>query len=167
MTTAKRSLWIQIAALPGWILLCFSAALIGGLGSMSAPVFYGQLIQPEWAPPVWMFGRVWTVLYTLMGIAAWLVWRNGPSPSVNKAIKLFIVQLGFNALWSWMFFAWRLGGGAFAEIVLLWILIALNLILFWRIQKFAGLLFVPYLIWVAIAAALNWSLWQANLGILG
>lgn len=167
MSDNQRPLWIQIAALPGWILLCFAAAAIGGLGSMSAPVLYGQLVQPEWAPPVWVFGRVWTVLYILMGVAAWLVWRKGPTPAVRSALMLFFVQLGFNALWSWMFFAWRLGGGAFAEIVLLWLLIALTQRVFWRIQPVAGLLFVPYLVWVSIAAALNWSLWQANPGILG
>ncbi len=166
MTTNQRPLWIQTLALLGWILLCFTAAAIGGFGSMSAPTFYGQLVQPEWAPPVWLFGRVWTVLFTLMGISAWLVWRKGPSELVRNALLLFLVQLGFNALWSWMFFAWRLGGGAFAEIVLLWLLIALNMRAFWSIQPLAGMLFVPYLVWVTIAAALNWTLWQANPGIL-
>jgi tryptophan-rich sensory protein len=155
------------AGLAGWILFSFAAAAIGGLASAGAGSFYAELSRPAWAPPAWLFGPVWTVLYLLIGIAAWLVWRERGFAGARTALALFVVQLGANALWTWLFFAWRRGSLAFAEIVLLWILIAATVISFWRIRMLAGALLLPYLIWVSFAAALTWSVWQRNPEILG
>jgi tryptophan-rich sensory protein len=155
------------AGLVGWILFSFAAAAIGGLASAGAGSFYAELSRPAWAPPAWLFGPVWTVLYLLIGIAAWLVWRERGFAGARTALALFVGQLGANALWTWLFFAWRQGSLAFAEIVLLWILIAATVISFWRIRMLAGALLLPYLIWVSFAAALTWSVWQRNPEILG
>lgn len=102
-----------------------------------------------------------------MAVAAWLVWRTAPASTVRFALGLFLVQLAVNALWSWLFFAWRLGGWAFAEVVLLWVLIAGTVVAFWRIKPLAGLLLLPYLAWVGFAAVLNGWLWLANRELLG
>lgn len=118
------------------------------------------------APPE-AFGPVWTILYVLMGLAAWLVWREGGFRAAKPALTLFLVQLALNALWTWIFFAWQRGGLAFAEILLLWALIVATLISFWRIRPLAGALLVPYLLWVTFAAALTWSVWRLNPQVLG
>ena len=107
-------------AFVAWLAASFAAAALGGIATLQAPEFYAELVQPEWAPPGWVFGPVWTTLYFLMGVAAWRVWRKD---RFGFPIYLFVVQLAFNALWSWLFFAWRMGGAAFLEVVLLWALI--------------------------------------------
>jgi translocator protein len=157
----------QILGLAGWLGASFLAAAIGGAASIEAAPFYARLVQPDWAPPASLFGPVWTVLYVLMGIAAWLVWRVGGFAATRSALALFLVQLLFNALWSWLFFAWHRGALAFAGILLLWALIAATLVSFWRIRPLAGALLLPYLLWVGFAAALNFALWQLNPGLLG
>ena len=164
MTMTKTK---QFLGLIGWLVLSFAASAVGAIASIQAQSFYGQLVQPAWAPPPAVFGPVWTVLYALMAIAAWLVWRVGGGRSNRLALSFFLVQLAFNALWSWLFFAWHLGALAFADILLLWILIVATLLSFWRIRPVAGALLVPYLLWVSFAAALNYSLWQLNPQILG
>lgn len=164
---SSRSPALQAAMLLFFIIVCFAAAAVGAIGSMNAPQFYGQLVQPEWAPPTWLFGPVWSLLYAAMAFAAWLVWRKGPSAAVTIALVVFFLQLALNALWSWMFFAWQLGAGAFIEILMLWLLIALCIVLFRRIQPLSAYLLWPYLAWVSFASALNFALWQANPGILG
>lgn len=157
----------QYMGLAGWLLLAFIAAAIGAVASVNAASFYQQLQQPSWAPPAGVFGPVWTTLYTLMGIAAWLVWREKPTQNVRPALTLFVVQLALNALWSWLYFVWHLGAVAFAGTVVLWLLILATLIAFWRIKPLAGALLVPYLAWVTLATALTWSTWHLNLQILG
>src|SRR3546814_2350052 len=99
-----------------WLASSFSAAAIGVSASIQAVPFYTQLVRPGWAPPPDIFGPVWTVLYALMGIAAWLVWRVGGFRAARAALTLFLVQLAVNALWSWLFFGWHLGALAFADI---------------------------------------------------
>ena len=135
-------------------------------GAASAGVFYGELIRPAWAPPAWLFGPVWTVLYLLMAVAAWSVWRAAPFAATRAALGLFAAQLVANALWSWLFFAWRQGGWAFAEVVVLWLLIAATALAFRRVSPLAAALLAPYLAWVTFAAALNWTLWTTNRGLL-
>lgn len=157
----------QILGFVGWLATSFVAAAIGGTASIRAAPFYAQLVRPEWAPPQSLFGPVWTVLYALMGVAAWLVWREGGFRSARTALVLFLVQLAVNALWSSLFFAWHLGGAAFADIIVLWLLIVATLVAFWRIRPLAGALLVPYLLWVSFAAALNYSVWQLNPQMLG
>lgn len=109
----------QILGFLGWLCLCFAAATLGALASAQAGSFYRSLVRPHWAPPGWLFGPVWTVLYILMAISAWLIWRENGFRKSWLALSLFIVQLTVNALWTWLFFVWHLGGLAFAEILIL------------------------------------------------
>ena len=157
----------QIIGLVGWLVVTFVAAAIGGAASVNAGSFYTQLVLPEWAPPAWIFGPVWTVLYVAMGIAAWLIWRADGFRAVRGALTLFLAQLALNALWSWLFFGWHHGALAFADILLLWVLIIATLIAFWRVRALAGWLLVPYLLWVSFASALNYAVWQLNPQSLG
>jgi benzodiazapine receptor len=162
LTKAQR-----ITGLVGWLLICFITAAIGAAASVQAENFYGQLVQPGWAPPSWVFGPVWSVLYAVMGFAAWLVWRVGGFAFARIALTLFLVQLVLNALWSWLFFGWHLGALALVDIIALWLLILATLITFWRIKPLAGALLIPYLLWVSFATFLNYSVWQLNPLILG
>ncbi|MEM6511985.1 MAG: TspO/MBR family protein [Pseudomonadota bacterium] len=157
----------EIAGLLGWIVVSFAASAIGARASISASTFYAQLTQPAWAPPAWVFGPVWAVLFALMAIAAWLVWREGGFAAQRNALVMFLAQLALNVLWSWLFFAWQLGGIAFAEVLLLWAAILLTIVLFWRVKPLAGALLVPYLLWVSFASVLNLTLWLSNPALLG
>ena len=150
----------QVAGLLGWLLVVFVAAAVGAAASVDAPSFYAQLSKPAWAPPAGVFGPVWTVLYALMGLAAWLVWRS-PGPK-RAALTLFGAQLAANALWSWLFFAWHRGALAAVEILVLLALIVAMIVAFWRISRLAALLMVPYLLWVSFASVLTWAVWRSN-----
>ena len=152
----------QLLGLAGWLVACFIVAAIGSAASIQAGPFYAQLIRPEWAPPPAVFGPVWTMLYTLMAISAWLVWRVDGFAGAKPALLMFLAQLLPNALWSWLFFAWNLGGPAFFDILLMLAMIMATQVLFWRISRLATVLLIPYLLWVSFAAALNFSLWQLN-----
>ena len=156
----------QVMGLAGWLMVSFAASAIGAVASMQARSFYGQLAQPGWAPPPGIFGPVWTVLYALMGVAAWMVWRSGGLSPNRLALSLFILQLVFNALWSWLFFTWNMGLLALIDIIVLWVLIVATLIAFWRVRPLAGALLIPYLLWVSFASALNYSLWYLNPQVL-
>ncbi len=134
-------------------------------GSVDAASFYAQLQRPSWAPPAWAFAPVWSVLYASMGIAAWLVWREKDTGRLRWALSIFVAQLVANALWSWLFFAWRNGPAAFADVVLLLCLIVLTMLAFRRVSRLAALLMFPYLAWVVVASALTWSVWQDNPGL--
>ena len=134
---------------------------------MRAAVFYNEIIQPPWAPPAWLFGPVWTILYILMGTAAWLIWRKHGFRGAATALTLFVAQLCANALWTWLFFAWRQGPLALAEIIVLWLLIAATIGAFWRLDRIAALLLAPYFAWVTFATALNYALWRLNPALLG
>ena len=162
-----RSKMKQVIGLLVWLAISFVASGIGAMASIRAAPFYGQLIQPSWAPPSSVFGPVWTILYALMGIAAWLVWRADSLRVTRAALSLFVLQLAVNALWTWLFFAWSQGALAFADIVLLWVLVVATAVSFWRISLLAGALLIPYLLWVSFAAALNFSIWQLNPQVLG
>ncbi|MEO8166420.1 MAG: TspO/MBR family protein [Betaproteobacteria bacterium] len=157
----------QIFGLAGWLALTFVAAAIGALASAQAGTFYLQLARPAWAPPAWLFAPVWTVLYVLMAIAAWLVWRAKGFRDARIALGLFLVQLMANALWTWLFFVWQQGALACAEILFLWTLIVVTTVAFWQRQTLAGALLVPYLAWVSLASALSFATWKLNPGILG
>ena len=157
------SSWIGLVF---WVALSFAAAAVGS--SFPPGDWYAHLDKPAFNPPAWVFAPVWTLLYLVMGIAAWLVWRAPAQPAARRAaLGLFVVQLAANALWSWLFFAWQKGGWAFAEVLVFWVLIAFTCAAFWRIRPLAGALLLPYLVWVAFASYLNWVLWQANPAILG
>ncbi len=125
--------------------------------------WYPTLVKPWFNPPSWVFGPVWTILYVMMGIAAYLVWRKGLEESgVKTALILFSIQLGLNGIWSLLFFGMRSPGIAFIEIVFLWCAIVATLIAFFRQSKAAGALFIPYWAWVSFAVVLNFSLWRLN-----
>jgi benzodiazapine receptor len=165
MTIRSRS--TQITGLVVWLAVTFVAAAIGSAASIHAGPFYLEMTRPEWAPPPGIFGPVWSVLYVLMGLAAWLVWRNTSLRAARVALVLFISQLALNALWSWLFFGWHLGVWAFADVVLLWAAVLATIRAFWTIRPLAGLLLAPYLLWVSFAAALNYSVWKLNPHLLG
>jgi benzodiazapine receptor len=166
-TATHRPPLAQVLGLVVAFVVTFGAAAIGGFGSADAPMVYSQLAKPTWAPPPWLFGPVWTVLYALVAVAAWLVWRRARGATLVVALSLFGTQLIVNALWSWLFFRWRLGLASFLDIVLLWLLVAATGVAFWRVDRTAAGLLVPYLTWVAFAAVLNWTLWRGNPGVLG
>ena len=148
------------------LLVSFATAAIGALATQRAPEFYGALSRPPWAPPASVFGPVWTVLYALMAIAAWLVWKKLGFAGARVPLTLFAVQLALNALWSWIFFAWQRGSLAQLEIVLLLVMIALTLVAFWRVRPLAGALLLPYLAWVSYATALTFALVSRNPNVL-
>ena len=156
----------QILGLVAWLTISFAAAALGGLASADAEGFYRELARPEWAPPAWLFAPVWSLLYLLMGIGAWLVWRERGFRKASATLSLFLVQLGANALWTWLFFVWHLGALAFGEILILWLLILCTVIAFWRVRPLAGVLLFPYLGWVAFASALTYSVWKRNPSLL-
>jgi tryptophan-rich sensory protein len=157
----------QVIGLAGWLAATFVTGAIGAFASASAGTFYGGLVRPDWAPPAWLFGPVWTTLYVLMGIAAWLVWRDHGLRGARNALRLFITQLVVNALWTWIFFVWHQGAFALVEIVVLWLMIAGTLVMFWRLHRLAALLLAPYLAWVSFATALTAALWRLNPAVLG
>jgi translocator protein len=163
---SDKPLQRQLIGLVGWLVVSFAAASIGAVASLDAAFFYRQLSRPEWAPPSWLFAPVWTVLYVLMGVAAWLVWRSHGFKARRTGLVLFLLQLAANALWTWLFFAWHQGAGAFAEILILWALIVATIALFRSVSVPAALLLVPYLVWVTFATALTLSVWRLNPGVL-
>lgn len=156
----------QVAAFIISLVVVYAAAAIGGIGSANAPVFYRELSLPAFAPPAWWFGPVWTTLYTLMGIGAYLIWRRREQAGAQRALQIFAVQLVLNVLWSWIFFAWYQGALAFVEILLLLAAIVAMLVSFWRVNKVAALLQIPYLLWVSFATLLSFQIWQLNPGVL-
>ncbi len=153
----SAGIWV---ALGGWLLLCFSAATLGGL--FMPGEWYASLKKPSWNPPGWIFGPVWTALYTMMGVAAWLVWRRGGFAAQRWPLGLFLAQLALNAAWTPLFFGLHWLGAAFAEILLLWLAIASTIAAFWGVHRAAAGLLVPYLAWVSFAAVLNGTLWRLN-----
>jgi tryptophan-rich sensory protein len=154
---SRPQTWLALA---GWLGVTFAAAALGAL--FLPGEWYAQLRKPTWNPPNWLFGPVWTTLYLMMALAAWLVWRRGGFAAQRMPLVIFSIQLGLNALWSPLFFGLKNPGLAFAEIVLLWFAILDTLVVFWRVQVAAALLLVPYLLWVTFAAGLNFTLWQLN-----
>jgi len=161
MDYVSRRLPDDIPALGISLAAAAIAAGVGGLASVNAAAKYGLLEQPSWAPPAWVFGPVWTVLYVLMAIAAWLVWRTRP-PVATSALVAYGIQLVLNALWTPLFFGLGWRGAALAEIVMLWIVLAVTIALFWSRSRIAAALLVPYLVWTTFAACLNFSVWQLN-----
>lgn len=167
MAEARPGIAAQILGLPAWLLPGFATAGLGALASADAGYFYEQLVRPGWAPPGWLFAPVWSALYLLMGIAAWLVWRVRGFAAARTALSLYLVQLALNALWSWLFFVWHLGAAAFGDVALLGLLVLATCIAFWRVRPAAGALLVPYLAWVGFAGTLAWSAWKLNPRLLG
>jgi tryptophan-rich sensory protein len=155
----------DIAGLLGALGLCYAVAGIGGYAtSQSVKTWYAALERPPVTPPDWVFGPVWTLLYTLMAIAAWRVWRRqdpAPAPMRRLGLGLFAGQLALNLLWSFIFFAWQMIHAAAVEVVVLWLLIVATTWAFARVDRVAAWLMAPYIAWVAYASMLN--IWIAIL----
>ncbi|MEW5923169.1 MAG: TspO/MBR family protein [Candidatus Zixiibacteriota bacterium] len=155
MTTGQNIFGLVIA-----VGLCLAVGFISG---RSVPgEWYQELAKPTWTPPNWIFAPVWTILYIAMGIAAWLVWRQSGFATAAIPLSVFLLQLLLNGLWSWFFFGMRNPGLAFADIIILWLAILATMILFWMRQAAAGILILPYLVWVSYASALNFAIWRMN-----
>jgi tryptophan-rich sensory protein len=148
--------------LVSWLAVSFAAAWIGSRFMPGA--WYASLAKPAWNPPNAIFAPVWTVLYVLMSVAAWLVWRRAGFAGAGAALVLFLGQLVLNALWSYLFFGLHRPDLALLDIVLLWVAILVVAVLFWRVDWRAGALIVPYLLWVGFASFLNFALWRLNRG---
>ena len=147
-----------------WALLAFAAAVtlaaaIGALGVTGTSAEYNSLRQPSWAPPSSVFGPVWTVLYAMIAVAGWLAWRRA---GFTYPLWLYTAQLVLNAIWTPLFFGAGQYGLAFADIVVLWLLIGATIVAFWRVSRPAAALMVPYWLWVTYASALNLAIWQMN-----
>ena len=156
----------SIPSLLAWIFGTSIAAVGGAVTAKAAAEFYAMLLKPSWAPPAWLFGPAWTVLYLVMGTAAWRVWRDAGFRGAKVALSVYLVQLVLNMAWSYFFFVRRTGLGATIEVVCMWLAVAATLVLFWRRDMIAGVLFVPYLAWVSFATALTVSVWRGNPGLL-
>ena len=150
-------------SLVAFIILCLAVSSVGGaITATSVDTWYQTLEKPSFNPPDWVFAPVWTALYILMGIAAWRIWRFRSIANTVKALSIFGVQLGLNLSWSILFFGLQRIDLALIEIFILLAIIVLNAILFWRIDRLAGLIFVPYVLWVTFATILNASIWLLN-----
>ena len=152
--------WIKLIVS---IVACQAAGLIGGLfTARSVKTWYLTLNKPSFNPPGWIFGPVWTLLYLMMGVSLYLIWKQAGEQNIRFAVIVFILQLALNTLWSILFFGMHNPALAFAEIILLWIAILACIILFYPLSERASYLLLPYLLWVSFASVLNYSIWQLN-----
>lgn len=157
---------------PGWAVLAsiiaatLLAALLGSVASFDAPEFYQELAKPSWAPPAWVFGPAWTILFVLMAASAWLVVKGRALSSSRSALTLYGTQLALNAIWTWLFFHWHLGAAAFVEVLILLAMVVITARAFYRVKPLAGWLMAPYIAWVSFASLLTYSVWQGNPGVL-
>lgn len=150
----------NFGGLAGWL---GAVGIAAAFGAWFEPgVWYETLNKPGWTPPNWVFPLVWPILYVLMAIAAWLIWKEYGFKEGREPLRWFGIQLFLNALWSWIFFGEHLIGTALGEILMLWIAILFTSLLFWKKNRFAGLLMMPYLLWVSYATALNYAIFQLN-----
>jgi|SRR3989344_2280681 len=148
-----------------FILICEGVGLLGSFYTREAlGSWYAKLKKPAFNPPAWLFGPVWTLLYALMGVSAWLVSNESGImlTEVKFALFMFFLQLLVNGAWSFIFFGAKLINYALADIVMLWMFIVLVIFLFLPISPLAGLFMLPYLAWVSFATALNYSIWKLN-----
>ncbi len=154
---ALRPVWPGLAL---WLIVCFAAP---ALSAWARPdEWYAALAKPAWNPPGWIFGPVWTTLYTLMAIAAWLVWRREGWRAQRRPLGWFVAQLALNALWTPLFFGLHRIDLALLDIVMLWGALVATIVAFWRVQRVAALLLLPYLCWVTFATVLTGTIWRLN-----
>jgi benzodiazapine receptor len=145
------------------ITVCYFVAVLGGWATFqSVQTWYLTINKPSFNPPSWLFGPVWSVLYTLMAIAFWLVWKTKDMPSKTFAMQLFLIQLALNLLWSFLFFYFKTPFWAFLEIILMWTTILFTIIYFYKINPWSAYILIPYLLWVGFATILNGSIWILN-----
>jgi tryptophan-rich sensory protein len=146
-----------------WLAVCLGVGSAGAVfTARSVDTWYPPLVKPPWNPPGWVFGPVWTTLYVMMALAAWLVWRRRGFRGAAAAFRWFALQLALNALWSPLFFGLQNPRAALVDVVLLWAAIAGTVIAFWKRSRPAGILLLPYWLWVSFAAALNFAIWRLN-----
>lgn len=162
VTDASRPRLRSVTVLAISVLAVVAASAVGGLAGRSSAEDYGRLQQPGFAPPSWVFGPTWTLLYALMAVAAWLVWRTGPSSETRRALTCYAVQLVLNAAWTPLFFGLGWRGVAFVELSVLLLVLIATVVLFWRRSAVAGALLLPYLAWSTFALCLNFAVWQLN-----
>jgi tryptophan-rich sensory protein len=152
--------WLELAVC---VAAVFAAAAAGSLGMRLAdPTWYDDLTKPPWTPPDGLFGPVWSILYLLMAISVWLVWRARPLSGRAWPVAIFIAQLILNAVWTWLFFKLENPRAALADISLLWLAILATITAFSRIRPLAATLLLPYLLWVSFAWTLNLTIWRMN-----
>lgn len=149
------------------IIAIFISELAGIIGSIfTTPAiagWYAGIVKPSFNPPSWIFAPVWTILFALMGVAAYLIWQKGlERRDVKIALSIFIAQLALNTIWSLLFFGWHNPGAAFIEIIILWLAIVSTIFVFAKISKLSAWLLLPYILWVSFAGFLNYSIWQLN-----
>lgn len=160
---APRGRSRDLLGLGVFVLVCLGISALGGwVTSGSVDTWYQALQKPPFNPPDWLFAPVWTLLYLMIAISGWRAWRSPAHDRLRVAMAAYAAQLALNLAWSWVFFGGRLIGPAFAVILLLLLAISVNAALFWRVDRLAGWLFLPYAAWVAFAAALNFALWRLN-----
>jgi len=157
--SGQPSVSSQYPALIAFVVMCFAAAGIGGF--FPPDDWYASLNRPSYAPPNWVFGPVWTMLYLMMAVAGWLVWKSNAAGR-TLALTMFGVQLLLNAAWSVIFFGWHEPGWALLEMSTLWLAILFTIVLFKRHSVIAAVLLIPYLAWVSFAAVLNYGFWSLN-----
>ncbi len=146
------------------IIVCLAVGGISGyLTTSEITTWYATLQKPSFNPPNYLFGPVWTILYIMMAISFWLIWKSDASETLkNKAILLFGIQLILNFFWSIIFFSLHQLGFALAEIIAMWVFILLSILAFYPISKPAAIMLIPYLCWVSFASILNFSIWRLN-----
>jgi translocator protein len=151
-------------ALAAAVLFCIIVGSLGSLVTVTGPgSWYAGLAKPFFTPPGWVFAPVWITLFTLMGIAVYLVWQEGiEKPKVRKAFAIFGVQFAFNVTWSFLFFGLRSPLLGLIDIVILWVMIAATIAAFYSVKKTAAFLLVPYIAWVTLATALNGAVYLMN-----
>lgn len=159
-TSHPRPISHQSLALFGWLALCFAASIPAIF--ISKDGWFDGLIKPSWNPPDAIFGPVWTALYIMMAVSAWLVWKNNDQSNPGWPLAFFLLQWLLNALWTPLFFGFHRADLALADIGALWLVLTATLLAFWRVRRAAGILLVPYLAWVSFATLLNFRIWQLN-----
>lgn len=140
------------------------AGIVGSFFTTSAiPTWYATLQRPSFSPPNWLFGPVWVTLYILMGISIYLIWQKiEQNKTARGAMWLFWIHLFFNAIWSIIFFGLQNPGLAFINIIIIWLLIIALMVKFWKVNRWATYLLIPYLLWVSFASVLNYFIWYLN-----
>ncbi len=150
----------DLIGLVTFVLLCFGVSILGARATVPAlRPWYETLAKPPWTPPGWVFGPIWTILYPLIAISGWTIWREGRS---RVAVLLFLLQLALNAAWPWLFFGQRRPDWAFVDVVVLLVVLVATVVVFYRLRRRAAFLLLPYLAWVLFAAALNLAVWRLN-----
>lgn len=163
MSTTIKPGGRRYGALAAFLVITFGAAVIGSVATFrSVETWYPTLLKPDWTPPSALFGPVWTTLYVAMAVAAWRVWRLQTGASAMAVARSYGAQLFLNALWSVLFFGYRRPDLALVDIAALWFVLVVILLRFWRADRIAGALWLPYVAWVSFAFALNASVWSLN-----